>query len=60
MGSGQELAEMGGGEGLPEDSASCHEMAEMEEEKRLQLTARKRQKWGEGRGCRLFPLATKK
>ncbi len=52
IGSGQEWTEMGRGEGLPGDSASCQEMAEMEGEKRLPLTVRKWQKLGKGRGCR--------
>jgi hypothetical protein len=51
IGSGQELTKMGRGEGLPGDSASCQEMAEMEGEKRLPLTVRKWQKWRERRGC---------
>ena len=38
---------MGEGEGLPGASASCQEMEKMEGDRRLPLSTRKGQKWGE-------------
>ena len=48
----QRMAEMGEGDGLPGDSASCQEMAKIEGEMRLPLAAREWQKWKKVRGSR--------